>query len=85
MPKFFTPNNDGSNDTWNIKGISDKFNSKAKVEIFNREGKLLKQLNAIDKGWDGIYNGEILPSDDYWYVVTFENNKIVKGHFSLKR
>ena len=85
IPKFFTPNNDGANDTWNIKGINTNFNPKTRIEIFNRKGKLLKQLNAIDKGWDGNYNGEMLPSDDYWYVVTFENNKIVKGHFSLKR
>lgn len=85
IPKFFTPNNDNSNDTWNVKGVNANFNATTRIEIFDRHGKLLKQLSAIDKGWDGYYNGKMLPSDDYWYVITFENNKIVKGHFSLKR
>ncbi|WP_166426953.1 T9SS type B sorting domain-containing protein [Flavobacterium psychrotolerans] len=85
IPKFFTPNNDGSNDTWNIKGINKNFNANTNIQIFDRYGKLIKQLNAINEGWDGNYNGNILPSDDYWFVITLENNKIVKGHFSLKR
>ena len=83
-PKFFTPNNDGINDLWEIKGIS-KF-SQAKVQLFNRYGKYLKTLTAINKNWDGTYNGSSLPADEYWYILKIDQLKLEKkGHFSLKR
>jgi gliding motility-associated-like protein len=85
IPDFFTPNGDGYNDIWSIKGVNKNFNTNTRIEIYDRYGKLIKQINPMDKGWDGTYNGYQLPSDDYWYTVTFENNKVVKGHFSLKR
>ena len=85
IPNFFTPNGDGYNDTWNIKGANVTFNSKTIIYIFDRYGKLLKQISPLGKGWDGTYNGELMPSSDYWYSVQLENGKILKGHFSLKR
>jgi gliding motility-associated-like protein len=81
-PKFFTPNSDGFNDTWAIK-YSD-FEPKLKITIFDRYGKLLKTLNNTNS-WDGKYNGNELPSSDYWFVVTRENEKEYRGHFTLKR
>jgi gliding motility-associated-like protein len=84
-PKFFTPNGDGFNDTWNIKGITPYYNSKSIIYIFDRYGKLLKQINALGEGWDGTFNGSLLTSDDYWYTVKFEDGRIAKGHFALKR
>ena len=47
--------------------------------------KLLKQINSIYEGWDGTFNGNKLPSSDYWFVIELTNGKIVKGHFTLKR
>ncbi|MBK9224181.1 MAG: T9SS type B sorting domain-containing protein [Flavobacterium sp.] len=70
---------------WSIKGVNKNFNTNTRIEIYDRYGKLIKQINPMDNGWDGTYNGYQLPSDDYWYTVTFENNKVVKGHFSLRR
>ncbi|MFA9188315.1 T9SS type B sorting domain-containing protein [Flavobacterium sp. FBOR7N2.3] len=84
-PKYFTPNNDGFNDYWNIKGINTNFNSKTVIRIFDRYGKFLKDINPQGKGWDGTFNGHPLPSDDYWYTAKLENGKEIKGHFSLKR
>lgn len=86
-PKFFTPNGVGFNDTWNIIGLNQP---DAKLYIFDRYGKLLKQLSATDqgKGWDGTYNGAQLPSTDYWFTIDFKENdqqKQFKSHFSLKR
>ncbi len=81
FPKFFTPNNDGFNDTWKPLGLDT--NSNMKVSIFNRFGKFLVQLSA--NGWDGAFNGQPLPSSDYWYQATLENDEIITGHFSLKR
>jgi gliding motility-associated-like protein len=85
IPKFFTPNNDGYNDYWNIKGVNDTFNSGAKILIFDRFGKLLKQITASGNGWDGSYIGSPMPADDYWYTIKLEDGREVKGHFSLKR
>lgn len=83
IPTFFTPNNDGYNDTWNIKGA--KLNSKTQIHIFDRYGKLLKQIKASGYGWDGTHNGQQLPSDDYWYTIFMEDGQTIKGHFTLKR
>jgi gliding motility-associated-like protein len=82
-PKFFTPNGDGINDTWVIKNIKTKPNST--INIYDRFGKLLKQLDSNSNGWNGTFNGENLPSADYWFVLTLFNNKTVKSHFTLKR
>lgn len=82
-PRFFTPNSDGYNDTWNISCKSGLQN--AKLFIFDRYGKLLKQKDIDDLGWDGTYNGIPMPADDYWFMVKYNNSKFFKAHFSLKR
>ena len=82
-PKFFTPNGDGYNDYWKIKFSENEPN--LAVKIFDRYGKLLKHLGMNSMGWDGKYLGKDVPSSDYWFVVTRENGKELKGHFSLKR
>ena len=89
FPRFFTPNADDYNDTWNVIGLESQPNSK--IYIFDRYGKLIKQISPISKGWDGTYNGTAMPSDDYWFTVDYidpnRNNgeKTFKSHFSLKR
>ncbi|MNK06536.1 Microbial collagenase precursor [compost metagenome] len=85
IPKFFTPNGDGINDTWNIIGINAHFYGNSKIYIFDRYGKFLADVNPKGIGWDGIYNGSKLPSTDYWYVLQLDNGRTVKGHFSLIR
>ncbi len=85
VPKFFTPNGDGRNETWDIVGMSPKFYAKSKIYIFDRFGKLLADINPLSNGWNGIYNGQPLPSTDYWYVVKLDNGRTIKGHFSLVR
>lgn len=85
IPKFFTPNGDGYNDFWSVRGIGYDNNYNTTIYIFDRYGKLLKQINSTGIGWDGTYNGQPLPSDDYWYSIFFEDGRAVKGHFTLKR
>ncbi|MGB5821121.1 MAG: T9SS type B sorting domain-containing protein [Saonia sp.] len=89
-PKFFTPNGDGINDAWNILGIEEL--TDPAVFIFDRYGKLLKQLDETTIGWDGTFNGRPLPSSDYWFRIEFSENQegIVvattkRAHFTLKR
>jgi gliding motility-associated-like protein len=85
MP-FFTPNQDSYNDFWQIVGIGKKFNSKSKVQIFDRFGKLLYEIQSgDDQGWDGTLNGSPLPADDYWFTLSLEDGRVASGHFSLKR
>ncbi|MBY0486136.1 MAG: T9SS type B sorting domain-containing protein, partial [Flavobacteriaceae bacterium] len=58
-----------------------------KIYIFDRFGKLIKQISPDGAGWDGTYNGQPLPSTDYWFTVDYMESidKQFKAHFSLKR
>lgn len=85
FPKFFTPNDDTVNDTWQISGFSSQFPVTARVDIFNRYGKHLAILNDNNPKWDGTYNGQLLPTDDYWFVAKLIDGRTFKGHFTLKR
>lgn len=85
-PKYFTPNGDGHNDTWNIKGTSAL--DAISIYIYDRYGKLIKQIDPNSDGWDGNFNGKNLPSTDYWFKLIYVKNSItkeLKGHFSLIR
>ncbi len=84
-PKYFTPNGDGHNETWNLIGISSNYLSQSTIYIFNRYGKLLKQMQPLEGGWDGTFNGSALPSSDYWFKVILEDERQFSGHFTLKR
>ncbi|MCL6265131.1 T9SS type B sorting domain-containing protein [Flagellimonas myxillae] len=88
-PKFFTPNGDGIHDNWNVEGIETLTNPA--VYIFDRFGKLLKELNTIG-GWDGTFNGRDMPSSDYWFRLDYDRDdqgvvvaRQVRRHFSLVR
>lgn len=85
FPKFFTPNNDGYHDYWQVYGLSEEFQPQSVIYIFDRYGKLLKELDPVSPGWDGTYNGFPLPSSDYWFHVTLEDGRVFKSHFTLKR
>ncbi len=83
-PPYFTPNGDATHDTWTINGLTDD----ARIFIFDRYGKLIKQIAANGPGWDGTYNGQPLPSSDYWFSVDYTEASVSKNftsHFSLKR
>ncbi|MGC6284688.1 MAG: T9SS type B sorting domain-containing protein, partial [Polaribacter sp.] len=91
FPKFFTPNGDSQNDFWVIKGANKTFYPNSSINIFNRYGKLVAQMEVGDQGWDGTFNGRLLPSDDYWYTLTLIPSDPDKpaiqrtGNFSLLR
>ncbi|HEU4789968.1 MAG TPA: PKD-like domain-containing protein, partial [Flavobacterium sp.] len=85
-PKFFSPNGDGHNDTWNVVGLDGQ--PKSNIFIFDRYGKLIKQISPSGEGWDGNYTGQPLPATDYWFTVEFSEQsetKLFKAHFSLIR
>ena len=82
-PKFFTPNGDGTNDFWRIKNLNKRNLQNSTIDIFDRYGKLVFQINPRNQVWDGNFNGYALPSSDYWFVIQLTDGKIVKGHFTL--
>lgn len=87
FPKFFTPNNDGINDSWQVKQLA--FTPNAKIYIFDRFGKALYQFYpAKNQGWNGFYKNALVPRADYWFTAEITNHKgeIItrRGHFSLK-
>lgn len=81
-PRYFSPNGDNVNDYWQIKNLWNYPN--AEVIIYDRYGKLITMLKNNDKGWDGTYEGSLLPATDYWFEARI-NNRSIKGHFSLVR
>jgi len=89
-PNYFTPNGDGFNDIWNISGLETL--EDPQVFIYDRHGKLLKQLDAATIGWDGTANGQELPATDYWFLLTYRDGSgqrisapFLQSHFSLRR
>tara|TARA_R110000868_G_scaffold21614_7_gene89554 strand:+ start:2237 stop:3538 length:1302 start_codon:yes stop_codon:yes gene_type:complete len=89
-PKFFTPNADGIHDRWNVYGISTLIDPV--VFIFDRYGKLLKQIDETTIGWDGTFNGRPMPSSDYWFRMDYSRDeggiivaRAIRTHFTLKR
>ncbi len=91
FPKYFTPNNDGNNDIWQIEGVTDDLYVFADITIFDRYGKFLYNMDLTKNqdGWKGSYNGTILTPTDYWFkaiLIDKENTTFTKmGHFSLKQ
>ncbi|MVO09946.1 T9SS type B sorting domain-containing protein [Flavobacterium sp. TP390] len=90
-PAFFTPNQDGINDKWRIKGPLERLYTTAQVSIFDRYGKIIYSFDLLDSqsGWDGNYNNLPLPSSDYWYSLILISTEGIatqkRGHFTLKR
>jgi gliding motility-associated-like protein len=82
IPNFFTPNDDGDNDTWvpeNLEGFP-----KAQVEVFDRYGRIITQFGHKGE-WDGTYNGSLLPTGDYWYTITLDGGRQFVGNVTLYR
>ncbi len=84
IPEYFTPQGDGTNDTWKIINLNRYAN--VKVSIFDRHGKKLFESTDPEQEWEGTYNGYALPSEDYWYIINIDDIRaIFTGHFTLIR
>ena len=82
-PKFFTPNGDGVNETWRIPYMKQR--PEIGIVIFDRYGKIVYGFKGSGAGWDGTLKGIKLPATDYWFLITLENERIIRGHFALVR
>ena len=84
IPNTFTPNNDGTNDSWMVRNI--EFHPESKVEIFNRWGTKLYETAGYQNDWGGTYNGKNLPVDTYFYVIQFgDGTRPQKGPLTILR
>ena len=72
IPNVFSPNNDGTHDTWDIKNLNNIYPN-ATVEVFNQWGSLIFKSTGYSKPWDGTRNGEEMPVATYYYVIDFKN------------
>ena len=85
IPTYFSPNGDGEHDVWTVPTISETYPT-AEITIYDRYGKKLVEFLGADAGWDGTYNGNPMPTTDYWYEIHVrEIDKIYTGHFTLLR
>ncbi|HVW15978.1 MAG TPA: gliding motility-associated C-terminal domain-containing protein [Mucilaginibacter sp.] len=71
IPNTFTPNGDGVNDIWEIKGL--EYDATALVKIFTRNGQQIYQSRGYAIPWDGTYQDKKLPTGVYYYVITAKN------------
>jgi gliding motility-associated-like protein len=78
---LFTPNGDGKNDTWIIRGLK----GKCTVMVFDRGGQKVFESSAYNNDWDGIANGNLLPEGDYYYIINCDDGINYKGPLTLLR
>lgn len=81
----FSPNNDGINDTWEIKGLEEYRN--ARMEIFNRWGAKVFESKGYSKPWNGVsMSGEELPVATYYYILYLNNDEApISGSVTIIR
>ncbi|GMN10811.1 hypothetical protein MTsPCn9_30240 [Croceitalea sp. MTPC9] len=87
---YFSPNGDGINDDWHIEGLEHL--NEPVVSIFNRYGKLIKQLDQNNLSWDGTFSGKQMPESDYWFRLSYVDDtgtrledKFLQKNFALHR
>ncbi len=75
----FSPNGDGLNDNWQITDIENFPNNK--VNIYNRWGNTITRIvnyDNVNNVWNGTFNGTVLPSGTYFYVIELNDGKGIK-------
>ncbi len=85
IPNWFTPNGDGQYDTW-APGCTENYPNLT-FDIFDRYGRKVATYH-VGEVWDGKYNGNELPTGDYWFVVNTNDPNVDRefvGHFTLYR
>lgn len=88
IPEGFSPNGDGSNETFEIQGIN--YYPENEISIYNIWGYEVFKMKQYDNSWTGISGqgvnkGKELPTASYFYILRLSNSKIIKGSVYLKR
>lgn len=85
IPTAFTPNNDGYNDLFIVRGQILKSYS---LQVFNQWGGLLFSSKEQENGWDGNVQGKEVSMGTYTYLITYNedgNTELLSGHITLLR
>ncbi len=84
VPNVFSPNADGTNDTWNITNLTDYPN--CVVKVYNRYGSLLFTSNGYHHPWDGTTGNKAVPTGVYYYVIDLNaHTGPVSGYVTVLR
>ncbi len=84
VPSGFSPNSDGVNDVFFVKGLTSNF--KAKLWVYNRWGILMYYNDDYKNDWNGTdFNKQALPNDTYFYILEIVDVKKFKGSLEIKR
>ena len=89
IPTVYTPNGDGTNDDWELKGIW--IYNNINIEIYNRWGDLIFNHNGTGSNydsnrWDGTYKGKELPISSYIYIINLNNEtEPIQGIVTIKK
>ena len=79
IPNIFTPNDDGTNDVFEIEGIEDF--PKSTLRIFGRWGNMIYENSNYNNNWNG---GEH-PEGVYYFLVERSDGKNFEGYVHLIR
>jgi gliding motility-associated-like protein len=87
IPNAFSPNGDEANESWRITSANGTAQyDDAQVRVYNKRGLLLFETKGFERQWDGVWNGEVLPSDTYFYTIELNYNKVrYKGTVTILR
>ncbi len=86
IPKAFTPNGDTWNDTWGVNVSNTDKVDDAIIRVYDKRGVLVYESRSFEKRWDGIFNGQVLPVDTYYYTVDLSlpyMKKMYKGAVTI--
>jgi len=87
IPEVLTPNNDGKNDVFEIKGINNYPDND--LQIFNRWGNLIYKIKGYNNTWDGTPNKNggsgKLPAGTYFYILNLgdKDSQVFRGFVEL--
>lgn len=83
IPLFFSPNNDGPGDYWEFREI-ESYNQ-CSLAVFNRAGQEVFKARPYQNNWDGTYRGKPLSDGDYYYVISCDDGRVLKGAVRIIR
>jgi len=85
ITNIMTPNGDGLNDFWMVRGLP--ANNNTNIKIYTRSGQLVYESTGnYTKPFDGRFRGAELPAGVYYYVIDLRSEcKALGGSLTLLR
>jgi gliding motility-associated-like protein len=83
IPRFFSPNDDGTGDYW--EWTQPELFANSLLTIFNRSGQKIYETLSYNNTWDGKMEGQALQPGDYYYVIKMPDLTDLKGSVRIIR